>query len=284
MSLVVSVPGSSANLGPGFDVLGMAVGLHVRMGVGGHGTPLDENHPARIAYGAAGGTNRPWFDGHLPSGRGLGFSGAAIVAGTIIGLAERNGVDPAELDTFVEANRSDILERATAIEGHPDNVAASLFGGVVAVAENQVIRIPVGLDARLLVWIPTSTTSTAKSRSRLSPTVAREDAVFNLGRVMLLADGLRRGDARLISLGTQDRLHQDARLQDAPLSREIRRVLVSEGAIASWLSGSGPTVAALCATTDVEGVRSRTMARFDAEQDGRLIEVAIDTRGACQAT
>lgn len=283
MSLAVSVPGSSANLGPGFDVLGMAVGLHVRMGVGDGGEGLSTNHPAHEAFSSAGGVGDVWFESHLPSGRGLGFSGAAIVAGTILGLAVRDNVSADDLNRFIEMNRGEILARSTAIEGHADNVAASLHGGVVAVSDGRVVSVPVGMDARLLFWIPRSTTSTAKSRSRLDAMVDRHDAVFNIGRTVLLIEGLRTGDAELIALGTQDRLHQDVRLEAVPRSRDVRDVLVAQGAIASWLSGSGPTVAALCASDHVERIRSRSMELIGGD-DGRMVEVAIDEIGARQAT
>ncbi len=132
----------------------MALGVHVRMGFGRDEHELSDRHPARVAFSAAGGRGEVWFESSIPSGRGLGFSGAAIVAGTIIGLMSREGVAPTDGNGFIEERRDEILDRAATIEGHPDNVAASLFGGVVAVADRTVVNIPVGFDARLVVWVP----------------------------------------------------------------------------------------------------------------------------------
>ncbi|MCE2763000.1 MAG: hypothetical protein LW627_00595 [Ilumatobacteraceae bacterium] len=277
------VPGSSANLGPGFDVLAMALGVHVRMGFGRDEHELSDRHPARVAFSAAGGRGEVWFESSIPSGRGLGFSGAAIVAGTIIGLMSREGVAPTDGNGFIEERRDEILDRAATIEGHPDNVAASLFGGVVAVADRTVVNIPVGFDARLVVWVPASSTSTSKSRGTLGDVVARSDAVFNMGRVLMLAEGLRLGDRRLLALGVQDRLHQETRFEAAPRSRAVRDAFVRNGAVVSWLSGSGPSVAALT-TVEESAELVRRMRSMVEENDGRMLDLGIDVGGARQAT
>ncbi|MEY3617322.1 MAG: homoserine kinase, partial [Actinomycetota bacterium] len=232
---------------------------------------------------SAGGRGDAWFESNIPSGRGLGFSGAAIVAGTIVGMISRESVRALDVDAFIEHHREEILDRAATIEGHPDNVAASLYGGVIAVAGRTVIDLPVGFDARLAVWVPSSSTSTAKSRATLGGTVDRDDAVFNLGRVLLLAQGLRSGDRRLLRLGTRDRLHQEARLAAAPRSRDALLAFEECGAIAVWLSGSGPSVAALSTVVEssvvVEKVRE-----VMGNDDGRVLELAIDASGARHAT
>ncbi|MEY3567478.1 MAG: homoserine kinase [Actinomycetota bacterium] len=277
------VPGSSANLGPGFDVLAMALGAHVRMGFGRDEHELSDRHPARVAFSAAGGRGEVWFESSIPSGRGLGFSGAAIVAGTIIGLMSREGVAPTDGNGFIEERRDEILDRAATIEGHPDNVAASLFGGVVAVADRTVVNIPVGFDARLVVWVPASSTSTSKSRGTLGDVVTRSDAVFNMGRVLMLAEGLRLGDRRLLALGVQDRLHQETRFEAAPRSRAVRDAFVRNGAVVSWLSGSGPSVAALT-TVEESAELVRRMRPMVEENDGRVLDLSIDVGGARQAT
>lgn len=279
----VVVPGSSANLGPGFDVLAMAVGVHVRMGLGPDEGELSDRHPARVAFLAAGGRGDVWFESDIPSGRGLGFSGAAIVAGTIMGMIAREGVGVLDVDAFIERHRDEILDRAATIEGHPDNVAASLHGGVIAVADRTVIDLPLGFAARLAVWVPSSSTSTAKSRATLGTTVDRVDAVFNLGRALLLAEGLRSGDRRLLRLGVDDRLHQDARLAVAPRSKAAMDAFEECGAVAVWLSGSGPSVAALTTVDESAAVVERVRVAMG-DDDGRVMELAIDASGARQAT
>jgi homoserine kinase len=283
MSLSIIVPGSSANLGPGFDVLGLAVSTHVRMGLGGGDEPVMARHPARVAFEAAGGDGEAWFASSLPSGRGLGFSGASIVAGTTLALAQREGIDTVDLDRFIAASRDEILRRATEIEGHPDNVAASLFGGVVAVANDRVVRLPIGFDARLVAWIPRDTTSTSKSRSVLPASYERDEVVFNLGRIALLIEGLRTGDLESLSMGVEDRLHQDRRLAVAPMSLRALETLRELGARAVWLSGSGPTVMALCDAADADSLCDRATASLD-ELEGRVTTMAIDEGGARQAT
>lgn len=283
LGTAVVVPGSSANLGPGFDVLAMALGAHVRMGFGRDEHELSDRHPARVAFSAAGGRGEVWFESSIPSGRGLGFSGAAIVAGTIIGLMSREGVAPTDGNGFIEERRDEILDRAATIEGHPDNVAASLFGGVVAVADRTVVNIPVGFDARLVVWVPASSTSTSKSRGTLGDVVTRSDAVFNMGRVLMLAEGMRLGDRRLLALGVQDRLHQETRFEAAPRSRAVRDAFVRNGAVVSWLSGSGPSVAALT-TVEESAELVRRMRPMVEENDGRVLDLSIDVGGARQAT
>lgn len=261
----------------------MAFGVHVRMGFGRDKHELSDRHPARVAFSAAGGRGEVWFESSIPSGRGLGFSGAAIVAGTIIGLMSREGVAPTDGNGFIEERRDEILDRAATIEGHPDNVAASLFGGVVAVADRTVVNIPVGFDARLVVWVPASSTSTSKSRGTLGDVVARSDAVFNMGRVLMLAEGLRLGDRRLLALGVQDRLHQETRFEAAPRSRAVRDAFVRNGAVVSWLSGSGPSVAALT-TVEESAELVRRMRSMVEENDGRMLDLGIDVGGARQAT
>ncbi len=283
LGTAVVVPGSSANLGPGFDVLAMALGVYVRMGFGRDEHELSDNHPARVAFSAAGGRGEVWFESSIPSGRGLGFSGAAIVAGTIIGLMSRENVAPTDGIGFIEERRDEILDRAATIEGHPDNVAASLFGGVVAVADRMAVNIPVGFDARLVVWVPASSTSTSTSRGKLGDVVTRSDAVFNMGRVLMLTEGLRLGDRRLLALGVQDRLHQEKRFDAAPRSRAVRDAFVRTGAIVSWLSGSGPSVAALT-TVEESAELVRRMRPMVEENDGRMLELSIDVGGARQAT
>lgn len=283
MSLSVVVPGSSANLGPGFDVLGLAVDRSVRMGLGERNEPLSSRHPAVAAFGDVGGVGPVWLESDIASGRGLGFSGASIVAGVVLGLAQREGIPSHDLDRFISAESTRILDIATRIEGHPDNVGASLHGGVVAVSAGRVVALTVGFDAALVAWIPRDTTSTARSRAVLPAEFGRDDVVFNLGRLALLIDGLRTGDAESLRLGVEDRLHQDRRLEAAPASRRALEALTSLATKAVWLSGSGPTVMALCDTGSAVAVREAATALLD-PAEGRLEVMSIDRRGARQAT
>lgn len=271
--MIVRVPASSANLGPGFDTLGMALGLVLELGplADGADAPAgarraEPTHPAAVAYRLAGGDGAVWVRSPIPMGRGLGFSGAARVAGLLAGCVRR-GVDPADAT-------DEVLARATELEGHADNVAASLLGGVVATAGGRVVRVPLAFDPAVVVWIPSFTTSTEASRGKLPATVARADAVFNVGRTALLVAALAAGDVPALRTGTEDRLHQDVRLAHAEPSRRAMTAALDAGAWCAWLSGSGPTVALFCSHDRAEAVAAALPA------DGHTKRLRIDHTGA----
>ncbi len=277
--MIVRVPGSSANLGSGFDALGMAIGLDVELGVVGEpakaevpadATVLPDEHPGSIAFRRAGGHGTLWGRSSLPIGRGLGFSGAVRVGGALLAEAQR-----ADGDLDRVADRHDaVMELVSELEGHPDNVAASLYGGVVATAAGRVVRVPLALDPAVVVWIPSFITKTDESRQVLPATVPFADAVFNVGRVALLVAALAAGDIGALRDATADRLHQDRRLASAEPSRAAIEAALAAGAWCSYLSGSGPTVAALCALNDAEGLAAALPA------DGVARVLRIDHAGA----
>ncbi len=243
--VAVRVPASSANLGPGFDVLGLALDLHLEAGFGNapaESNEADENHPLTVAFRHCGGTQDLWVRSQMPMGKGLGFSGAARVAGCILAHAEKNGAGKKEFD---EA-KFEILRTASELEGHPDNAAASMFGGFVASVDGFSVRIPTPLDPAIVVWVPqVQQTSTKESRTKLPTNIEFKDAVFNVGRTALLVAALAAGDVRSLSIATQDRLHQDSRFSKAPDSKLALQAVVDAGAWCAWLSGSGPTIAAM---------------------------------------
>jgi homoserine kinase len=175
-------------------------------------------------------------------GRGLGFSGSARVAGLVAALAQRHGPGFHPLD---EAEQ--LLHVATALEGHADNIAPSIFGGVVASAGGHAVRVPLPFEPAVVVWIPPSTTSTDQSRAALCPSVPFADAVFNVGRTALLVAALAAGNIHALRTATEDRLHQDQRFARSPGSRVALEAALDAGAWCGWLSGSGPTIATLCA-------------------------------------
>ncbi len=185
--MIVRVPASSANLGPGFDTLGMALSLYAEAGVLTGEVPagaqrIDQFHPAGVAFRRAGGEGDLWVCSPIPVGRGLGFSGAVRIAGIVAAHAQRYGSDP---DLLTEHSPA-MLSLASELEGHADNVAASLFGGIVATADGRAVRVPMAFDPAVVVWIPSFTTSTDESRTKLGSEVPLSDAVFNIGRVALL--------------------------------------------------------------------------------------------------
>lgn len=290
--LRVRVPGSSANIGPGFDVLGMALTVHAELGVVDESIGEDSHsrvegrHPALVAFRAAGGIGDIWVHSPIPSGRGLGFSGAMRVGAVVLGLAQREGVIGAELQAFIESQRDAVLNLAAELEGHADNVAASLFGGVVACAHvdgrYMATRLPLGRslvsECHVVVWVPHEQTATMESRSMLASSVERTDAVFNLARLAQLVVAFGSGDREGLSIGVEDRLHQDQRLDQVPMSRRALRTMQDAGAVASWLSGSGPTVAALVRNEDL-GKVERELAEEDFAVAGRVMRLAIDAEG-----
>lgn len=242
----IRVPGSSANLGAGFDVLGMAVGLHAEVGCGAPpdgARAVDEHHPAAVAFRRCGGDGPIWSRTNIPMGRGLGYSGAVRVGGAAAAVVQRHG--PRSL---VDADqRRTVLEVAAELERHTDNAAASLEGGIVIAAGREVVRVPVAFTASIVVWIPADrTTSTDRSRATLPDTVSRADAVFNLGRVAMFVAACAAGDPARLRAATEDRLHQPVRLAAVPDSSAALDAGLANGAWAAWLSGSGPTVAMLC--------------------------------------
>lgn len=297
-NLRVRVPASSANLGPGFDVLGMALALWAEVEIAGSESTdvsvsegdhaVGAEHPAMVAFRSAGGRGKLDLRCAIPSGRGLGFSGAVRVAGVCLGMAESAGVTAADLDAFIETHRGDIMNRASALEGHGDNVAASLFGGVTAAVPRSdatygVVRVPVSdpliEKCSIAVWVPSFQTSTAKSRRSLSPTVNRDDAVFNIAQAVRLSVAFMTGDGHELQAAREDRLHQDRRLTDSPLSRRALETMIGAGALTGWLSGSGPTVAALGTTASMSAIEAALAGDAELVGHGRVLRLGIDTAG-----
>jgi homoserine kinase len=275
--VIVRVPASSANLGPGFDTLGLAVGLYLELGfdlalsgtADEPGQPEDEGHPGVRAFRQLGGTGPVWIRSRIPMGRGLGFSGSARVAGLVAALAQQRGPGFTPLD---EAEQ--LLHVATALEGHADNIAPSIFGGVVATAGGHAVRVPLPFEPAVVVWVPPSTTSTEQSRAALCTSVPFVDAVFNVGRTALLVASLAAGNVHALRTATEDRLHQDQRFEHAPGSRRALEAALEAGAWCGWLSGSGPTVATMCAPEDAEGLAGAL------PLEGHTKILAVDRAGA----
>jgi len=272
----VRVPASTANLGPGFDAIGMALAVTADIGVIGESTgedelakAVDEHHPASVAFRRAGGVGHLWVRSPIPIGRGLGFSGAMRVGGAAAAMAQTSRDDA---DNFASHRRS-VLAVAAELEGHADNAAASLHGGIVVTDGVGVIRIATPLQPDVVVWIPPETTSTASSRTDLPATVPFADAVFNIGRTASLVAALAAGDVGALATATEDRLHQGARLATAPASLVALEAGMKAGAWCGWLSGSGPTIALLAGRGEGAGVAGAL------PDNGRAKVLAIDWLG-----
>jgi len=270
----VSVPASTANLGAGFDTLGLALALRfeaglVQPGRAADARTCDAHHPAMVAFRKSGGTGEIWSHDGIPMGRGLGFSGAARVGGALLAIAQREGVVAANSH---EA-RLAAFGVASELEGHPDNAAASALGGLTVAAAGRAVRVPINVHAEVVTWVPENTTSTKESRTKLASTVSMDDAVFNVGRSALFVAAMTTGDVTALAEATRDRLHQDVRLAVVPDTKRAIRAAIDAGAWAAWLSGSGPSMACL-----VDPQRAADIAAA-LPQGGSVHRLHIDTDG-----
>jgi homoserine kinase len=290
-------PASSANLGPGFDTLAVALGLYVEVEVGreaqaapgsvrrpgarpgltvssygeGSDIPADSSHLAVRVVAEVLGQDPPpvaiTVRSDIPVGRGLGSSAALAVA-----AAGAAGAD-----------RETAFALAAGFDGHPENAAASAFGGLVAAVglDAGPAWEPFPLDPALafVVLVPDRPLPTAEARAALPPVVDHAAAAFNIGRTTLLLAGLAHA-GRLRAEATADRLHQDAR---APLFPEAPRLLaglVEAGARAASWSGAGPSLLALCLAADAERVRRAGEGLLVAEGvPGRALTLPADLEG-----
>ena len=261
-SVSVRVPATSANLGPGFDCLGMA--LHVWATVTLSRDAGQDDHPlagmtlnAARALFAAADLETPQgyaatYQGSIPIARGLGASAVARVGGVLAA----NALAGQPLD------REQLLLLATELEGHADNVAPALFGGLQVVVRpagrgdrqrltHVAVPLPAGLKAVLL--IPELRMPTQKSRKLLPQSLSRADAVRNASRTALLVAALSQGRFDLLDEATKDRLHQPARAKLFPAMYVIFDAARAAGAHCAYLSGGGSAICALC-TDNEQGI------------------------------
>jgi homoserine kinase len=237
---VVRVPASSANLGPGYDVLAAALDLQFELEVEETGSfsvscdvpgvPLDRDNLCVRAFERLHPADGVSFAirSKIPPAAGLGSSAAAIVAGLCAA------------DHMYELD-APLFELAAELEGHPDNVAAALLGGFVISSDPPVrIEPPAGLEGVLA--IPGFEVPTAAAREALPLEVPLADAVFNIAHASLLVVGLARADFSLMQRGLADALHQPRRRSLYPRSMELVEAAPSLGALGATISGAGPTV------------------------------------------
>ncbi len=248
----VKVPASTSNFGPGFDSLGLAVSLYATLcfwededGVvieGCDDAYKNEDNLAVVAYKKALARIGVPFRGlgiriesEIPISRGLGSSAALIISG----LLAANAAHGAKL------SKSTLFALAAEVEGHPDNVAAALFGGFTAsMVQNGVpnmTRYAIDPNLRFLALVPDFEVSTHAARAALPTTVPLADAVFNLSRIGILLKALEQGDDPLISASLDDRLHQPYRSKLIHDYDKVRELALDAGCTAFYISGSGST-------------------------------------------
>ena len=288
----VLVPATSANLGPGFDALGLALGLHdevsaellgaengvVEIDVEGEGAaevPRDERHlvvRAMVAAYAELGRPLPALrltcTNRIPHGRGLGSSAAAVVAGLL--LARELAGGNSELDGDA------LLELAAGLEGHPDNVAPCLLGGFTVAwtdARPRALRLDPHSSLTGVAFVPAQPVATAYARQLLPATVPHADAARNAGRAALLVAALTRNPALLLP-ATEDALHQVYRRPAMPRSAQLVDDLRAEG-IPAVISGAGPTVLAL-----VNAAEAPVVSAHPAAEGFRALPLELVREGA----
>ena len=292
----VIIPATTANLGPGFDCLGLALNLYNRvqvrptsrlqirvLGEGANDLPKNADNllwrSACHLWEQIGSESQPVeiiMQNDIPLSRGLGSSSAAIVGGLL--MANQLANQP--------FNRDELVSMATELEGHPDNVAPALLGGMVVSAENrsQVLTLPFPFpqELQLVVCIPDFHLATHLARQALPTVVSHRDAVFNLSHVALLLASLvgRRFD--LLGLAADDRLHQPYRLGLIPGAESVMHRARKAGALAAMISGAGPTILAMVPKeTSAEQVGQSMVAGFLEEGiPARHLVLHVDSIGA----
>lgn len=295
-SVAVKVPATTANLGPGFDTLGLALSIYDELvvtarqapgatvevhGVGEGEVPTDESNLVvrSIAHTfAAYGQPMPGLDivahNGIPHGRGLGSSGAAIVAGIMAAKGLLEGI--------VEIDADGLLARATELEGHPDNVAPALFGGLTIAwmtpegPRHKKLIVHRGVSP--FVAVPQeSVMSTALARSLQPESVPHEDAIFNVSRSALLIAALIQSPELLLA-ATEDKLHQSYRASAMPETDALIRVLRAHG-LPAVVSGAGPSILVL-GSDPAQRLLAADLVASHADTAWECLLLAVDFKGA----
>ena len=292
----VNVPASTTNLGPGFDVLGMALKLYntVELEVSASGLcieiegegadilPRDESNlvyrAAKLVFERVGEKPPPMvirLINRIPLARGLGSSGTAIIGGLMA----------ASITSGANLTRDDILDMAAGMDGHPDNVAASIFGGIVIASPTEqgvtCMKFLPPKPVDVVIVVPDFHLLTSDARAVLPASVDLQTAVFNISRASLLVSALATGDFRLLGIATDDKLHQPCREKLVPGMRDVFRAARSAGEnVAVALSGAGPSIVALCADNSARIGESMRQAFLKHNINSRVMTLDIDEEGA----
>ena len=291
----VKVPATTANLGPGFDTLGLALSLYDELsvtavsepgarvqvqGVGAGDIPTDDSNLVVRAIARTFAEYQQPLPGleliahnAIPHGRGLGSSGAAIVSGIMAAKGLLAGI--------VDMNADDLLALATSMEGHPDNVAPALFGGLTIAWTDEgrprYKKLIVHRGVSPLICVPQSTMSTEVARGLRPASVPHEDAIFNVSRSALLIAALIQSPELLLA-ATEDRLHQSYRASAMPETVGLLEALRDEG-LAAVVSGSGPSILVLCS----DPAQRLAAAKLVGNHEGtpwQTLMLAVDFKGA----
>jgi homoserine kinase len=296
VTVKVRVPGTTANCGPGFDTVGIACTIYselelilnekgtLRIEIDGEGKgciPTDENNIIYKAVQTVLDKVGKLYEGiHLklynkiPLARGLGSSAAAIVGGLIA----------ANVATGNTLTKEEIFFLATMIEGHPDNVAPAIFGGItISVMQgNQptYLRFVPEKKLSMIVAIPEFNLSTHTARQVLPETITMKDAVFNISRVALLIGALCKGEFHHLQYALEDKVHQPYRQQLIPGMQQVFQAAIAKGAYGAALSGAGPCLIAFTESNCNEIGVAMVQAFADSSVKAEYVILTIDTEGA----
>lgn len=253
MTIHVRAPATTANVGPGFDCVAAAFDLWNELVVADDGDGGDPDHLGVRAFSLLAdpaGRGFAWTS-RIPRERGLGSSASVIALGLVAGAAAA-GAEPSV---------DELLALGLPLEGHPDNLAAALAGGVTAVADGRVVRLADRAPLEAVALVPDGAVNTAEARAALPDAVPHGDAAFTAGHAVLLGAALATGSGELFAAAAHDRLHEPYRARTAPLLDAVRERL-PESALAVTLSGSGPTVIVWTHGADVDACAAELEARF----------------------
>lgn len=293
MTLRIEVPATCANLGPGFDTLGIAVDLtdivrvtfndssrEVTLQSGTVDLDTQDNLICRAyrLWATDTGTDLPGacfsLESRIPHARGLGSSAASIVAGLAAAARAADDKHPTKR----------ILRLATAIEGHPDNIAPAILGGLTTAFHDggEVLALHVAsyLDLRAVLFVPENRLDTEAARRAIPATIPLEDAVYDLGRLAYLTTALIWGRWNLIGPAMRDRLHQPYRARLIPALDDLIEAALDAGAYGACLSGGGPSVLAFAPTDRSADVAAAfTSAASNRSWPGSTLDLAIRESG-----
>lgn len=273
MSGSASAPASAANLGPGFDFLALALDIRCVA----KAEPADQweiisdtltnEGSAMIEVAAGSGRFRITISSDIPMSRGLGSS-AAVVAAVAMAAARSRAE---------ELSKDDLFDRVREIEGHPDNAAATTFGGLIAATDRGVLRLPMSDMLVPLVAIPETMLSTAAAREALPAAVPHGAASRQARRAALLVEAMRTADADAFAAARGEELHESYRAELSPVTGDLIGAALDAGALHACWSGAGPSALALVTAATADAVSS-AMERV-LGNEGRVERPAVDGAG-----
>ena len=291
--IVVKVPATSANMGPGFDSLGIALDVwnEVRISKGPFSIKIDGTGEEELPKDTSNLVYKSFckvFEeideivpevklsctNRIPLTRGMGSSSAALIGGLMSG----NAMAGSPLST------SEILNIGAKIEKHPDNVAPALLGGVqIGIYDQEKLitaNVPFPEDLRVVLYVPNQVMPTDQARNILAPKVAREDAVYNIGRSALLVQSLVTGDLQNLKYATQDMIHQPQRQKQFFPMKNIIKAAMEAGAFGAFLSGAGSSILAFTKGREYTIGYEMADAAMKSGLDGDIIFTSPTSKGA----